>query len=502
MDALKKVSKFALVSVYNKKNIKLLCDILSYYKIGIISTGSTYKKIVSLGYDCFEISKLTKFKEVLDGRVKTLHPKIYISILHRRNNEMHEKTFNKTNFPRIDYVIVNLYPFSKFENKSHKEAIEMIDIGGPTLLRSAAKNYEDITVISSPNDYQILKNNLNKNSGITDLAFKKKMAIKTFNLTFKYDKKIHDWFTKKNTLNKIKLSYGENPDQKAVLIKDQNKSIIDYQIQGKKISYNNILDVDCGIDFLNEFDEPTTVIVKHNNACGVASSKTIKNSFIKAHNSDKKSAFGGVVLINRTIDKGFAKLLIRSFFQVLVAPGYTKDALEVFGLKKNLILLNSSKILKIKKKSYKSVRTGTLGQTINNQKLTNKNFEIVSRNKKISNRENEDILFAFRVVKHLKSNAIVIVKNKQTLGIGAGQMSRYDSTKIAVMKYKENFSLKNIVCASDAFFPFVDSLQLLLKNNCTCIVEPSGSVNDSKIIQFADKNNIKLVFSAIRVFKH
>ncbi len=502
MVSFKKINSFALVSVYDKKNISLLCKVLNKNKIGIISTGSTSKKIKSLGFCCFDISSLTNFNEVLDGRVKTLHHKIYISILHNRNNNNHKKAFMKTNFPKIDYVIVNLYPFTEFTNKKDHEAIEMIDIGGPTLIRASAKNYKNVTTICSPDDYKTLKNNIEKNFGVTDLNYRKKMAKKSFKLTYEYDQKIFSWLSQKSTQIDIKLRYGENPDQRATLRKQKGRSFVDYQIQGKEISYNNILDIDSGLDFLNEFSEPTTAIIKHNNACGIASSRTAKNSFIKAFNCDKRSAFGGVVLINRKIDEGLANLIVKNFFEVLVSPGFTKKALQILSERKKLILINSIKIPKLKKTTTKSVRLGALIQKNNIFNLSKKNFKIVSKNKKLSERESNDILFAFKVVKHIKSNAIVLVKNKQTVGIGAGQMNRYDATKIAIMKYKENFSLTNLVCASDAFFPFVDSLKLLIKNKCNCIVQPSGSINDKRIIEFVNKKRLKLVFSSIRVFKH
>ena len=378
----------------------------------------------------------------------------------------------------------------------------MIDIGGPTLLRAAAKNFENITTISSTNDYLHLKKNIEKNSGITDLSFRKKMAKKAFKLTYEYDQDIYNWFKKENFSKVVKLRYGENPDQTAKLIKNKRQNIFDHQLQGKKISYNNILDIDSGLDFLNEFNEPTTVIIKHNNACGVASSKRAKDSFVKALNSDQKSAFGGVILINRKIDKILAKLIKINFFEILIAPGFTKEALEILSHKKKLILINSIKISKTKKETSKLVRAGVLSQKNNNYKITRKNFNIVSSNNKISQKKFEDIIFAFKVVKHIKSNAIVIVKNKQTIGIGAGQMNRFDATRIALIKYKDNFLLKNIVCASDAFFPFVDSLKLLKKNGCKCIVAPSGSINDKEIIEYANKNKLKLIFSSKRVFKH
>ncbi len=502
MASFKKIESFALISVYDKSNLKFLCSLLKKNKIGIISTGSTSKRIKSLGYNCFEISKLTKFEEVLDGRVKTLHPNIYISILHKRNDNKQKQTFKKLKFPKIDFVIVNLYPFSKYINTKDRDTIEMIDIGGPTLLRASAKNYDSITTISSPKDYKLLEINIKNNSGGTDLNFRKKMAEQTFRLTYKYDKEIHNWFSKNNKQNDIKLRYGENPNQDAILKTAKDKRVGNFQIQGKEIGYNNILDIDSGLDFISEFTEPTTIIIKHNNACGVASSGTIKNSFVKALKSDQKSAFGGVVLVNKNIDESLAKLITKNFFEVFVAPSFSKKAINILSKRKNLILIDSKKIPSKKRKVIKSVRMGSLIQQSNSFRLSKKHFNFASKKTNLSKREYEDLLFAFKVVKHTKSNAIVLVKNKQTVGIGAGQMNRYDATKIAIMKYKENFTSKNLVCASDAFFPFVDSLELLIKNNCTSMVAPSGSINDNKIIEFANKNKIKLIFSKVRVFKH
>jgi len=498
----KKIKSFALISVFDKSDLDSLCDVFKKNKIGIISSGSTSKKIRSYGYNCFEISKLTKMNEVLDGRVKTLHPNVYISILHNRGNNHHKQTFKNINFPTIDFVIVNLYPFSKYKNNKSYNATEMIDIGGPTLLRAAAKNFESVTPISSPRDYALLINNIKKNSGTTDLIFRKKMAAKTFKATSKYDQNIHNWFINAKDSKNIKLKYGENPHQKAKLNIKNTSNLNNYKIQGKEISYNNILDIDSGLDFLNEFKEPTTVIIKHNNACGVASSSTIKKSFIRALSSDKKSAFGGVVLLNKKLEGDLAKIFINNFFEVIVSPGYTNEANKILSLRKKLIVINSSKIPKNQKKIIKSVRMGSLIQENNSLNLSKKHFKIVSKNNKLTQREYEDVLFAFKVVKHIKSNAIVLVKNKQTLGIGAGQMNRYDATRLSISKYRENFSWKNIVCASDAFFPFVDSISLLQKNNCKCIVVPNGSINDNKVIDFVDKKRLKLIFSSIRVFKH
>ena len=501
MVSLKKIKSFALISVFDKNNLDFLCQIFKKNNIGIISTGSTSKTIRSLGYKCFEISELTKFDEVLDGRVKTLHPNIYISILHNRENKNHAQTFKKIDFPKIDFVIVSLYPFTKHTKSKIEDAIEMIDIGGLTLIRASAKNYNSVTTICSSKYYKSLERNMKKNSGFTDLNYRKKMAETTFRITSEYDKEIYKWFSKNKNQGAIKLRYGENPNQKAILKTAKKVSLSNFQLQGKKIGYNNILDLDSGLDFLSEFTEPTTVIIKHNNACGVASSKAIKASYLKALQADRKSAFGGVVLVNKKIDESFAKVFVKDFYEILVSPSFSKGAINVLSKRKNLILINSKKLPKKKREVISSVRMGSLIQQNNNFRLSRNQFKLVTNKAQLSKREYQDLLFAFKVVKHTKSNAVVLVKNKQTVGIGAGQMNRYDATKIAIMKYKENFSSKNLVCASDAFFPFVDSLKLL-KNNCSCIVSPSGSINDQKIIDFADKHNIKLVFSTVRVFKH
>ena len=499
----KNINKFALVSVYDKSKLQLICKTLTNFNIGIISTGSTYKKILSLKHKCYEVSKITNFKEILDGRVKTLHPKIYASILFDRFNKAHEYEFYKTKFPIIDFVIVNFYPFQKYlEKKSNNlNLIEMIDIGGPALIRAASKNYQHITTISSPDYYSDFCKNLKLNKGSTDFLFRKKMAKISFKATSKYDENIFKWFSK-NQKTQNNLRYGENPHQKSKLILNTNKSYFDYQIQGKKISYNNILDLESGLDFLSEFVEPTVVIIKHNNACGVASSRNINDAFLKAFKCDSKSAYGGVVLLNRKIPNQLAKEINKNFFQMIAAPGFDKKSIETLSGKKNLILLNTKKISKSSREMVRTVRLGTLMQEKDLFKVDKNNFSAVSQNKRISKKEFEDIIFSFKVVKHIKSNAIVLVKNKQTIGIGAGQMNRFDATRIALMKYSDNFKIKDFICASDAFFPFIDCLEILFKKGCSCVVQPSGSVNDKKIVDFVNRNKRKLIFSNKRVFKH
>lgn len=501
--------RHALISVYNKIDLEKICKSLKQYNIQIISTGSTSKYIKKLGYNCKAISKLTKFKEILDGRVKTLNHKIYTSLLYDRKKKSHIDTFKKINFPSIDFVIVNLYPFAEtIKNKKRKkECIEMIDIGGPTLLRSAAKNFDAITTIIDPTDYENLNKNLFKNNGITDLKFRKNMAKKVFEKTSSYDQEIFNWLANKkstiqlNSFEKRTLKYGENPNQKSFFLQESNKSFFDFKFNGKEISYNNILDLNSGIDCLKEFTEPTCVIIKHNNPCGVASRKTIKAAFIKAYESDSASAFGGIITLNRSVDKYLAKVLSKKFFELIAAPSFTLQAKKILQQKQKLILISTKKVNPDTKQEIKSVVGGYVVQEKNQKKLFKKSLKNVS-SFKVSSFILDDLVFALKVCKHVKSNAIVIAKNKQTIGIGAGQMSRSDATDIAIRKRNFNNKKKKFVTASDAFFPFIDNLTKLLKNHCEAIVQPSGSLNDKKIINYAKKNKLPLYFINYRLFKH
>ncbi len=501
----KNLKSNALISVYDKSHLTKICAVLSKYNIGIISTGETAKKITSLGYKCREISKITKFKEILEGRVKTLHPKIYSSLLFKRDKLEHVQMFEKLNFPKIDFVIANFYPFSKISKGDKIQKIEMIDIGGPSMIRSASKNFNFVTTICSQKYYSSFISELEKNNGKTSLKFREKMAKENFKITSEYDLSIHKWFNDKNyktaTSNKIKIKYGENPNQKAFFIKNTKNNIFDNQINGKEISYNNILDISEGLACLYEFSEPTCVIIKHNNPCGVASSKSIRKAYLKAYESDPMSAFGGVVLFNKKIDPKLAKIINKKFTEVIVAPEINKKTLNVLNLKKNLIIIDSKNLKQNKNILFKSVNSGLLLQEQNLTKI------IKSKLKKMSScaapiKIIDDLIFALKVSKHVKSNSVVLAKNKQTLGIGAGQMSRLDSTKFAIMKYRDRFKNKKCVCASDAFFPFTDSLKLLNKNNCVAIAQPEGSKNDPKIIDYANKNKIPLFFIKNRLFKH
>ncbi len=496
-------TRFALISVFDKIDLKILCISLKKYNYKLISTGSTCKKIKSLGFDCIEISKITKFKEILEGRVKTLNPKIFGSILYKRDDKEHIREFEGLKVPSISLVIVNLYPFKKFSKyKNVDKIIEMIDIGGPSLIRAAAKNFKYVTTICNKKYYPKLIDNLNKNNGDTDISFRKSMAAETFKETSEYDNYINKWFInqKKIVNNKTKLRYGENPNQDSFILKDTSKSIFDFQISGKQISYNNIIDVDSGIKCINEFQEPTCVIVKHNNPCGVASSSTIEMSFKKAINADKKSAFGGIVFFNRKISKRLANKLSSIFLEVIVAPDYDSEAFKILSKKKNIILLKINKF-KIPKEEFKSTLFGTIYQNTNNNKI-NKNFFKLVAHKNVSKKKLDDLVFSAKVAKHLKSNAIVLAKNKQTIGLGCGQTNRVDSLNIAIEKNKSNFNIKDFVCVSDGFFPFTDSLKLLNKNNCKVVAQPFGSIGDENNINYAKKNKLSLYFLKNRLFRH
>tara|TARA_B100001027_G_C16260675_1_gene329267 strand:+ start:617 stop:2131 length:1515 start_codon:yes stop_codon:yes gene_type:complete len=496
-------TKFALISVFDKVDLKTLCINLKKYNYKFISTGSTCKTIKSLGFNCTEIYKITKFKEILEGRVKTLNPKIFGSILYKRDNEEQLKEFQSLKVPSISLVIVNLYPFKKYsKNKDKDKIIEMIDIGGPSLIRAAAKNFDYITTICNTKYYSQLIVNLNKNNGDTDVSFRKLMAAKTFKETSRYDNYIYEWFTKKNRIenHKTRLRYGENPNQKSFILKNNFKSIFDFQISGKQISYNNIIDVDNGLKCINEFQEPTCVVVKHNNPCGVASSSTIEMSFKRAIDADRKSAFGGIVLFNRKVSKRLAKRLSSLFLEIIVAPDYESEAFKTLNKKKNIILLKINKF-KIPKEEFRSTLFGVIYQNINNNKI-NKNFFKLVAHKSVSEKVLGDLVFSAKVAKHLKSNAIVLSKNKQTVGLGCGQTNRIDSLNTAIKKNKNNFNIKNYVCVSDGFFPFTDSLKMLNKNNCKVVAQPSGSIGDEYNINYAKKNKLSLYFLKNRLFKH
>ena len=516
---MKKSIKNALISVSDKSDLSKILVILKKYKINIISSGGTFNYIKKKGFKCKEISEYTDFNEMLDGRVKTLHPKIHSGILFDRSKKRHLYQMKTNNFEPIDLIIVNFYPFQETLKKvsNKKKIIENIDIGGPTMVRAAAKNFKDVLVITGKEDYLNLTNELKKNNGKTSLNFREKMASKAFDLTSYYDSIVSEWFNSNLGINfperktffgkKIKkLRYGENPHQdSAIYISDIKKDKLDFnQISGKELSYNNYNDIFASLEILfSEEKKPTTVIVKHANPCGVSTNKSSLLSFINSQASDPISAFGGIVACNFKIKKKLAVEMNKTFFEVILAKGFNKDALKILKKKKNMRIIDISNIKENYKLKAKFFNNSILLQDNDSVVFNKKKLKYVTQ-KKPSKNEMKDIEFAFRVSKFVKSNAIVIVKDQSTIGIGAGQQNRLDSCKIASQKAKkfQPSKLLNSVAASDAFFPFADGIKTLINSGVKTIVQPGGSIRDKEVIKEANKAKIKMVFTGVRHFNH
>jgi phosphoribosylaminoimidazolecarboxamide formyltransferase / IMP cyclohydrolase len=510
---LKKIKR-AIISVSDKSNLKILLPTLKKFNIQIISSGSTSKKIKSLKYNCIEISNYTQFSEMLDGRVKTLHPKIYAGILNIRKNKKHKKDLQIKGIPNIDLVIVDLYPFEKKSKEKIKfeKLIEYIDVGGPALIRAAAKNFNDVTVISSVSDYSSLSKELRIRKGSTSSNFRKFMAAKAFDLTAYYDSNISTWlnndlgikFPEKKTIHGklIKnLRYGENPHQNGSIYSlSENLGL--KKIHGKDLSYNNYNDIYSALSIVKSFKKNEgTAIIKHTNPCGVSAEKNQLRSYKNALMCDPISAFGGVVAINSTISKKLARELNKTFFEVVVCNGFKNDALKILKRKKNIRIIDSTKFNITNNTHYLFLGNAFLAQDSNN--ILIKKWRVVTT-KKPSPKQFSDLMFAFNICKFTKSNAIVLTNNKSTIGIGSGQPSRLDSCKIATMKALK-FSPKktiNSVAASDAFFPFPDGVLELAKIGIKAIIQPGGSINDKKIIEAANKARITMIFTGTRHFKH
>ena len=513
---MKKIKK-ALISVSEKKQLKLLLKNLAKFKIEFISSGGTFKEIKKLGFKCLEVSQYTGFPEILDGRVKTLHPKVHAGILSKRNKKSHIKDLKKNNFSEIDLVVVNFYPFEKtLENtNNHEKIIENIDVGGPAMVRGAAKNYNDVTVITNSDQYIVLINELKKNYGSTSLDFRKKMSEIAFVETAYYDalisnylnSKSKNFFPKKKIIfgNLIEeLRYGENPHQKAAIY-SKSKDLELNQLNGKKLSYNNYNDIYSALLISKSLPKNTgTVIVKHANPCGVSINKNYLKSYQLALASDPVSAFGGVVSCNFKIKPKLAQELNKLFLEVIVGNGIEKNALKIFKKKKNLRVIDASKLNIKNLESVVSNFGNFLIQNADINNLSIKNFRVVSK-KKPSFKTLKNLIFAFNVCRFAKSNAIVIANKSATIGIGSGQPSRLDSCKIAINKmkqfHKDNFN-DEIIAASDAFFPFVDGIETLVQAGISAIIQPSGSIRDKEIIKFANQTETILVFSKTRHFKH
>jgi len=516
--------KRALISVSDKSGIIELATELKKFNVEIISTGGTAKILRDAGIKVIEISEYTGFPEMLDGRVKTLHPKIHGGLLSLRDNAEHMRQVKNHSIGLIDMVVVNLYPFEATIKKpgvSLEEAIENIDIGGPSMLRSAAKNYRSVAVVSDPSDYSRIIKQLRDNDGSLSESFSAELALKVFRLTSLYDAMIYDYLSQTLSgkgygkqlfpqlfildFEKIQdLRYGENPHQKAALYRRAGESGISLataeKLSGKELSFNNFLDLNAAWDIVREFEEPAAVVIKHLNPCGVAVGRDIKGAFLRAWSADKLSAFGGIVGLNRKVDLETAKKINASgFLECIIAEDYEKDALELLMKKKNVRLLR----LKVERPAnaldIKSIDGGIVVQEKDLFDLDKNSLKVVTK-RKPTNREWQDLFFGWKVVKHVKSNAIVFAKNRQTVGIGMGQVNRVDSVMLCVKRAGDKS--KGAVLASDAFFPKEDSIQLAAKAKIKAIIQPGGSLADEEVIKTADRYGIAMVFTGYRHFKH
>lgn len=512
--------KRALISVSDKTGIVEFARELENLGIEIVSTGGTYKALNDAGIKVINISDVTGFPECLDGRVKTLHPKIHAGILAMRNNTEHMDKLSELDIEPIDMVVINLYPFKQTilkEGVGLEEAIENIDIGGPTMIRAAAKNYQDVAVVVDPADYKtIIEEIKTKRDILKDTKFK--LAWKVFEHTSHYDTLIAGYLRKKAggeqfpptftvTFEKAQdMRYGENPHQKAVFYKEissnEGKLPSAKQLHGKELSFNNINDTNGALELLKEFDEPTIVAVKHTNPCGVASAADIYDAYIKAYECDPVSIYGGIIAANREIDRKTAEEINKIFVEIVIAPSFSQEALEVLKTKKNIRILE----LKDIDKKYaqgtldvKKVGGGLLVQEVNTALIVPEDIKVATESQP-SKEQMEDLMFAWKVVKHVKSNAIVIAKDKQTLGIGPGQVNRVWAVKNAVERAGDK--VKGAVLASDAYFPFADNVEAAAKAGVSAIMQPGGSIHDKDSIDKCNENGIPMVFTGIRHFKH
>ncbi len=516
----KKIER-ALISVSDKTGLDRLASFLKKQKIEVLSTGGTAKFLRSAGLDVVDVSDYTGSPEILDGRVKTLHPKIHGGLLGCLDNTEHLEAMKDNDIKPISLVIVNLYPFEETvaRGADFDETIENIDIGGPSMVRSAAKNHAFTTIITDASDYDDLMSEMEENKGATTFEFRKKMAAKAFAKTASYDSAISTWFAKQQgeefpaIINfsaslKQNLRYGENPHQKAAFYTTNNGWGIGNaeQLQGKELSYNNINDTDAALQLALEFSDPAAVIIKHANPCGVAIGENAFDAYKKALASDPVSAFGGIIAFNRPIDKILAEEVSKLFAEAIVAPTIDAEAQEIFAKKKNLRVLVLKDMHTPKNDLViKSVLGGFLVQDSDTGATKRSELKTVTQ-RSPNAKEIDAMLFAFKVCKHVKSNAIVLVKDNATIGIGAGQMSRVDSSRIAAIKAsdcKENPDrAKGSILASDAFFPFADGVLQAAEAGVTAIIQPGGSVRDEEVIEAANKNNIAMVFTGLRHFKH
>ena len=492
--------KSVLISVFNKEGLDDLCRFFFQNQIDIFSTGGTEKYIKSLNIPVKSVESVTGYPSILGGRVKTLHPKIFGSLLSRNNSVEDQDDIKKYELPKIDMVVVDLYPFSETVrlSKEDNEIIEKIDIGGVSLIRAGAKNFSDIIVVSQKKQYSLVLDYLKENNFSSQLDFRQKLAFEAFNLISQYDKVIDVYFGLKCGVY-TNLRYGENPHQKALF--KGNLDQIFKKLNGKDLSYNNLLDVDSAIKLISEFHDPTFAIIKHNNACGIASAKDSLSSYLLAFQADPLSAFGGVLISNTKIDYKTSIEIDKLFFEILIAPEFDQKALEVLKSKKNRILLLQKKI-NIQNSSYRNILNGVIQQDYDNIENISKNWKLVT-NTNASGTQIQDLEFANKIVKHSKSNAIVLVKNKQMISSGIGQTSRIDALKFAIEKAKQfKFDVKGASMASDAFFPFPDCVEIASSVGISTIVQPGGSVKDELSIKACNDQKISMFFTGLRHFYH
>ena len=522
MNELKKINS-ALISVYDKTGLEPIARLLNQLGIKIISTGGTKDFIDKLGIKTTAVEELTSFPEVLGGRVKTLHPKIFGGILSRRDHPKDRIEMAEHDIESIDLVIVDLYPFEQTlaSGANDEEIIEKIDIGGISLIRAAAKNFNDVLIVSSVNDYEFLLQLLNEKKGSSSPGDRKLLAAKAFRTSSQYDTAIFNYFNltqtglpvylsadmagkddkvfQASTSGSVSLRYGENPHQQGTFY--GNLKDVFNQVSGKELSYNNLLDLDAALSLLDEFKEPTFLIIKHSNPCGAASGKNLSDAWTNALSADPLSAFGGVLVCNREIDLTVAGEINKLFFEVLLAPSFHPQAMELLKQKKNRILLEGKSFQK-SDTQFRSLLNGVIEQDKDRALTTMAELKVVTETKP-SDAEMQDFLFAEKIVKHAKSNAIVLVKNKKLIGIGAGLTSRVDALKHALFKAKEqSLNLQGAVMASDAFFPFPDCVEIACKEGIKAVIQPGGSVKDSESIEFCNKQGMAMVLTGIRHFKH
>lgn len=513
------IIKRALISVSDKTGIVEFAKHLQRLGVKIISTGGTLKTLRDAQIEARSISDVTAFPEILDGRVKTLHPIIHAGLLAVSDNPQHQKQLKDLNITPIDLVVVNLYPFEKTiekENVALDEAIEQIDIGGPSMLRAAAKNYKFKIVVSNPTQYQNIISEMEANDGAISEETRYRLAREVFLHTARYDSAISNYLSKVDTdiskqsltgifsimLPKVEdLRYGENPHQKASLYGEFSKYF--EKLHGKELSYNNIVDIQAASELVAEFHEPTVVTIKHTNPCGVGSGKNLAEAYGKAFATDTKSAFGGIVAVNKILDMESARLIDKIFTEVIIAPDYSDGVLEFLKKKKDRRLIRQIKPpSEDKGLIIKHISGGLLIQTPDDVLVNSDQLKVVTK-RHPTDEERSAMIFGWKVAKHVKSNAIVYALSDRTIGVGAGQMSRFDSSRIAVMKAKEaGLDLHGTAVASDAFFPFADGLLEAVKAGATAVIQPGGSVRDSEVIKAADDNNIAMMLTGIRHFKH